>query len=753
MFLSLDNVAYGQELAIGQWMDHLPYNHTIEVAEAGSKIYCATESALFYLDKTDYSLNRVTKVNQLSDVEVSTIRYSATYDALIIGFANSNIDVLRGTTTVNVPDIKRKNILGNKEINTIAFHSTYAYISCGFGIVVFDMTKDEIKDTYYVNQNLDEVNQIVVYQDSIFAATESGLYNAPLSGVNLSDFNSWSLVTSIPPVNYNTIAVLTSRLFINESNDPSDDIHNDTLYMYNAGSWSKFDISTARTTHRIESNYNKLLITGKQGVSVFNSSGNLEYTYSNTISPKHAILDKDGVVRIADNWAGLVENDKTWGVYPNGPPSNNVFGMAIQNEKVWVAPGGRDNGWANIYNSDGIFSFIDYNWDAIAYSKLDSTPDIIIATFDPANDNRVYAGSWGYGLLVIEDGKMVNVYKEGNTDSVLQSIKPGKDEIRIGGLAFDENNNLWASCSQVDNLLCVRKTNGSWRAFQFSGYGFNTRTSEMLVEATSGDKWVLLPNSGILVFDDNETIDNTGDDQHKTLVIIDGSGNTIKEVVCMAQDHDGEIWVGTIQGVAVYYSPELAFSSAGISAQQILIEQDGHYQYLLETEHVTAIAIDGANRKWFGTGNSGVYLMSEDGTEELLHFTEDNSPLFSNSITSIAINHSNGEVFFGTDKGLISYKGTATEGKKVFTNVYSYPNPVREDYDGVIAIKGLVKDADVKITDISGNLIYQTTSIGGQAIWNGKNSNGDRAHTGVYLVFATNEDGKETVVTKILFIN
>jgi len=203
----------------------------------------------------------------------------------------------------------------------------------------------------------------------------------------------------------------------------------------------------------------------------------------------------------------------------------------------------------------------------------------------------------------------------------------------------------------------------------------------------------------------------------------------------------------------VFYSPSLVFTNEDFDAQQILVEQDGYFQFLLETEAVTAIAIDGANRKWLGTESAGVFLMSEDGTTELQHFTAQNSPLISNAIISLAINQKNGEVFFGTDKGIISYKGTATEGASTHTNVYAFPNPVREGYTGSIAINGLVTDADVKITDISGALIYETKALGGRAIWDGKNFSGEKAHSGIYLVFATNDTGTETVVTKIMLLN
>ena len=219
-------------------------------------------------------------------------------------------------------------------------------------------------------------------------------------------------------------------------------------------------------------------------------------------------------------------------------------------------------------------------------------------------------------------------------------------------------------------------------------------------------------------------------------------------------DLDGEIWVGTDKGVAVFYTPENVFSGSDFDAQQILVDQDGFIQPLLESEIVTAIAVDGANKKWIGTQRAGVFYMSADGTQQLAHFTTEDTPLFSNTINCISINQLTGEVYFGTDKGIVSYKGLATEGNDIYADtVLVYPNPVNENYNGYIAIKGLVANADVKITDIAGNLIYQTTAEGGQAVWNGKNFSDERAKTGVYLVFSSNEDGTEKMVSKIMFIH
>ena len=220
----------------------------------------------------------------------------------------------------------------------------------------------------------------------------------------------------------------------------------------------------------------------------------------------------------------------------------------------------------------------------------------------------------------------------------------------------------------------------------------------------------------------------------------------------IAEDLDGDIWVGTDQGIVVYYYPENVFEDSDFHAQRIILTIGDVTQYLLNTEMITAIAIDGANRKWLGTKSSGVYLVSENGTEEIHHFTEGNSPLLSNQINDIGINHETGEIFFATDKGLISYRGSATMGSDEFRDVYVYPNPVRENYDGDITIRGLVSDVNVKITDISGNIVYETTAEGGQATWNGKNFSGSRVSTGIYLVFCSNDDGSKTYITKLLFI-
>ena len=278
---------------------------------------------------------------------------------------------------------------------------------------------------------------------------------------------------------------------------------------------------------------------------------------------------------------------------------------------------------------------------------------------------------------------------------------------------------------------------------------------EQILIDKEDQKWIVLSNGGggILVYQGSTTATPSASNSKKLTVTAGNGGLPSNLVYCLAKDLDDEIWVGTDKGIAVFYSPENVFSGSNFDAQQILIEQDGNVQILLETENVLSIAVDGANRKWIGTSNSGAYLMSADGTTQIHHFDESNSPLFSNSVKSISINNETGEVYFGTTKGIISYRGTSIEGFEEFTDVFAFPNPVKHDYEGPIAIKGLMNNSTLKITDISGALVYETKSEGGQAIWYGKNFKDERVSSGVYMVFCTSEDGQQKTVTKILVIN
>lgn len=753
------------QIAIGEWRDHLPYSFGVKVAEANNKIYCATDVSLFFYNKTDNSLEKLSKITGLSDIGIKAIKYNSDNDVLLIAYSNANIDLVNESFIYNISDIKRfTQIIGSKTINNILFINDYAYLSCGFGIVVLDIVNREIKDTYYIGDNGDQIEVCEIAFDGtyLYAATEKGIYKADINNSNLINFANWSKITNIPHYyrKFNSITYFNNKIYYNLHDDISE---NDTIFVYDDSLSTYFSKNYSGTNHALTSCYDNLIVVNEVMIDIFDLNENIvqnisDYWGSATPRPRHAIVDTDGLVWVADEIRGVLRIEGEWSfqtIYPNGPLRKEVVDISIEQNNLWATYGGRTTSWGNLWNKGVLYTFIDEEWgyyNSFTTPELHNLSDLVKVRIDPSNPNHVFVASWSRGVLEFNNGELVEVYNEEN--SSLQDIfTPGNDYIRIGGITFDDNNNLWVTNTGVPNPLSVRQTNGAWKSFSFGNILSSMNLGDVIV-TDYGHKWIIVKGNGIFAFTDNGTIGNTDDDDFKKFYPEDEDGKLITtQVYAIVEDNESTIWIGTDEGILVYYNPENVFSEQNFYARKIIIEMDSLATYLLATEIVTAISVDGANRKWIGTERSGAFLVSEDGTEQLLNFNLDNSPLPSNNIICIAINDDTGEVFFGTENGIVSYKGTATEGDDDYNQVYVYPNPVREDFEGVITVTGLVTDSNVKITDISGNIVYETTSEGGQAIWDGKNFNGKKVHTGVYLVFCTNDDGSKTHVTKLLFIN
>jgi hypothetical protein len=317
---------------------------------------------------------------------------------------------------------------------------------------------------------------------------------------------------------------------------------------------------------------------------------------------------------------------------------------------------------------------------------------------------------------------------------------------------MDKSRNLWITQTEVPGSIKVLTPDGKWIVNPVT---IEAPTIGDIIITRNGNKWIVLPRGfGLFILDDNNTPDNFTDDRSKKMLVKDGDNNVFSMVYSIAEDLDGNIWVGTDQGPVIYYTPERVFSD-DLKAFRIKIPRnDGTNlaDIMLGTETITTIAVDGANRKWLGTNSSGAYLLSSDGTKRITNYNEQNSPILSNSIVALSVDNKTGDVWFGTSKGVQSVRTDATDGGAKFQNVYTFPNPVREDFTGNVTITGLMRDSQIRITDISGNLVYETISNGGLATWDLKTYNGKRVSTGVYLVFCASSDGKESAVTKMLVI-
>ncbi len=756
-----------QDIAIGEWKEHLNYKKGLSVAEGNGKVYCATKSGIFFMNKSDYSMDRLSKVNGLSDVEATVLNFNKYNNKLLIAYKNSNIDIVDNGSIINLADIKRKPIIGNKTINNVFFINQFAYLSCGFGVVVIDMDRNEVKDTYYIGPNGNTINVRDITTDGvcIYAATDLGVYKALLSNPFLSNYASWSFMIGLPSGIYNTITNFNGNIYVNHSKFEMTGANNlDSVYVYNntSGTWSFFAGGGYIVYSLRSTNSQLLVLSNKIYIYDINLLLQHQYDYYNE-NGKQGVIDSNNNLWIADTYKGLVllNNAGPYSQFPSGPASDGISALAIEGGNLWVAPGGVDGSWRNMYNTDGLSYCTDNDWvntnrNYPAVVNFDTVFDILNVLVDPKNPKRSFAATWSKGIYELYNGIPIKHYDESNS-SLVGLHFPGYNPIWTYGLAVDASDNLWVTNSYTPNSISKKSVNDTWQSLNFSPIlGSTPYLGQILVDKRD-QKWVVLTRGGGLMVYKGETMATPNSLNTKKMTTAIGNGALPSTgVYCIAEDVDGKIWVGTDKGIAVFYSPENIFSGQNFDAQQILIEQDGHIQILLETEQIQSIAVDDANRKWIATANSGVFLMSADGTKQIQHFDVDNSPLFSNDVKSVVINHETGEIYFGTSKGLISYRGTATKGQDCYSDLYSFPNPVKPNYNGPIAIKGLVAGTTIKITDISGTFVCELKSEGGQAIWSGKNFKGEKVSTGVYIVFCSNdtESGScSKAVTKILFVN
>jgi hypothetical protein len=739
-------------IGIGQWRDHLPFNNGNSLAQSTNFVYCATQNGVIIFNKEDNSIERLSRANGLSDINLACISFDEPSNSLMIGYKNGNLDLVQNNQVINIGDIKRSTVIqGGKTINAIRFFGDRAYICCNFGIVVYDLSKKEIRNTLYPSILNPDIRDVASDGTRIFAATSKGLFTANLSNPALPNYVAWTQDTLLKEKTLGHLTWFNEGIYV--SNIIENGVNQDTIFNVKNGQLSI--LMSGEIYYGISSNANKMVVTFKYGVIILDSETlQLETIYPSS-SPRDAIVDKqfNKMFWVADNEKGLVRaqefNNNTVFKVP-GPSSPNAFRIKSSNGTTWVAPGAWDIAYSPLYLIDGVFKFDGVDWSTFALpTATDYLRDVVSLCIDPADANHIYAASWGNGVGEIKNGTLIQQF--GADNSAIVGIDNYPNDIRVSDLALDSDGNLWVSSSSSAKPLAVKTPSGEWSNFSFNSNVNSQFLGNMLIDS-AGLKWMIVQNRGLLVVK-TEGISLSG---YKVLNDQIGNGalpsNT---VLSLAQDLDGQIWVGTSKGICVFYTPEAIFEtgSSNWDAQTIIVDQDGFNQYLLKEEEVTAIAVDGANRKWIGTSKAGIFVVSEDGTQQIAQYTFENSPLLSNTINSLTIDGVSGELFIGTDVGICSFRTDATTGKETFGHVYAFPNPVEHDYTGIIAISGLVRDADVKITDVSGNIVYSTVAKGGTAVWNGNLFSGERAATGVYLVFSTNADGSQTQVTKILFIN
>lgn len=758
LLLLLFSIAAMAQPPVGSWRDHFSYNTGIDVTFGNGKVYCASHNGISIYRTATNEVSTFSKVQGLSGVGISSIAYSESLSILAVGYTDGTIDLVQNDRVTTIVDIKNKVLQGSKEITSFLFIGDRLLIASGFGIVEYNLTRSEIRDTYFVGNGGSQVPVfgLAYWNSRIYASTSIGVLSAdandPLlilyerwenagfpigAGATLSDIASYS----------NGVVALENTL----------DANPDVLHYFNGVQWEAMAAPFGNVSS-VKSGFERVVVTSKEGIAVYSAFPNINYqtvTSYNfwTFKPNVAIPVSATELAVADNILGLAvgETGNFKHVLPNGPNSNRVYSIAASSSRVTVAAGSRNAAWGNMYYPLTIHSFANERWRTTErYSAFDA----VRALVNPRNPEEVYVASWGNGITRFEGGEFKEQFDQYN--SSLQSIFPDGAFCRISGLAFDLKGNLWASNVMVGEPISVKTTGNEWYSFPYASVINADRLSDLVCSPT-GVLWLIIPRGeGLFALNSGADVTSATDDKYRRFKLYTREGNVLpNDIYSIAFDRDGYLWVGTSEGVVVSYNPDKVFEANQFYAQRIKVPDvvPGLAVYLLESETINSIAIDGGNRKWFGTAKSGAYLQSSDGSKQILHFTTNNSPLPSNNILDIKVHPTTGEVFFATDEGMVSYRAESTLPYQAFGKVYAFPNPVRPDFMGVITIAGLMENTTVKITDIAGNLVYETKSVGGQATWDGKNLRGRRVATGVYLILCSDSSGEQTATAKVLFVN
>ncbi len=757
------------EIPIYSWRSYLPYLNGEAVTQNDTKIIYGTEWSLLTLDKEDGSVEFISKVEGLSDIGINIVSFDDQNDQLIVVYDNSNIDLVRDDEVFNVNNIKNNtNIVGDRRINALEIASNnFCYFATAFGIVEYDLEQREFGFTSFTDLNILDITSS---DSDIFIATEDGIYKGNyISGLNLGDFGNWELVedTVAFPIIYSSskvhffnnqlYAIVGNQLVRQESDGTFT-----TLYTEDRQGWV-FNFLSSGT---------RLMIGLWDGdldseVLFFENDGSFTQIEDDcVVRVQDAIEDEDGGIWFADLWGSVRRTDgfdqpckfpKSF----NSPNAETASDIAFKNGRVLVASGGVTDAFGPQGFNRGIYKFEEAEWRNYTQFSLDVIKDFQLLNLWQIESHPtlplVYAGSYYNGLLEINiENDSTRVFNKDVGNSSLQGTQGDDQRTRISGLAFDANNNLWMTNFGAPNPLSVFTAEGTWHSFNSAG---NDQLAHLTID-NLGYKWAIAVgnNGGVMVFDDNGTPNDPTDDQGPKFFNVGNSEISTNLINYIKADLNGDVWVGTAEGPVVFECGSGVFDpQANCRGSRRKVLQDSIAAFLLQTEDIRVIEIDGANRKWFGTRN-GIFVQSPDGESQILHLTAENSLLFDNTITALSYNGETGEMWIGTNKGMQSFKTDATNPQRTHDKdkVLAFPNPVRPDYVGPIAIKGLVEDADVKITDINGQLIFETRSLGGQAIWDGNDYNGNRAATGVYLVYSSSTDNflePNALVTKILVMH
>lgn len=747
-----------------QWEGYFSYNNIKDISNSSTSLYAAAENSFFIKNTSTNTLSTFNSVDGFKPDIISSIYYSEQKNILFVGNTNGLVLLVLSDGRV----LQKRGIIDEvpvspliKKVNHFYEYESKILISTDYGISVFDLEALEFGDTYYIGTNgqSEKIFQTVVLNDDIYAVTQNiGIKKAAFSNPNLVDYNVWQ---TFDGGYWSGITTINNQLVATNSNT--------IVYKYVSTSFVPV-FSLNQSGLDIRTNQNYLIVTSNNHVYVYDADLNqvVHFQNSQVTSPSVTFTCAtvlNDLVYIGTNESGVIafpiNNPSAFEIVkPDGPEQNHVFRVKKSSTALWALYGKYNRTYNPYYPPYNLGEFPislykkEEGWSVLPYNDIFQAKSLSSLAFNPNNENQVYVSSYFSGLLKIEDEDAEILYNTTNTgQNGLQSLtltppNPTYIDVRINGPVFDKSGNLWMTNNMVDKPLKVLRSGTQWQSYDFTEIIAETGNESYapLVVDKNNTKWIPSSRNGLIGF--NEGLNN------KSIVIKTATEGNLPDidVRCVAIDARNQLWIGTAKGLRIIQSVDQFLSQDDIQTRSIIILENDLAQELFYEQFILDITVDGANRKWVAIADSGVYLVSSNGQETIYHFTKEDSPLPSNNINDIEIDPVTGEVFFATDKGLVSFKGSATKPSDDLSGVYVYPNPVRPEYEGTVKISGLTDKANVKITDITGNLVYETTALGGTIEWDTTAFGKYKVASGVYMIFIAAQDGIETKVKKVMIV-
>ena len=767
-------IAHAQRTAgYGDWQLHLPTNHPLRLADAGDRVYVATENAFYFLDKKLNTTQVLSRRDGLNDVGVAALAYDSVTRQTVVAYRNGNLDILRPNGSVrNLNDVLRKPLQGAKEIHQVSIGGGKAYVSTSFGLVVVDLNKLEISDTYTTigpGGTVVAVYDAAVADGVLTVATSAGLLRGRLTS-NLLDYRNWVLYQPVPPSStqrpYRFLASFAGQVYATVEGSGA------AVYKFVAGT-----PGTWQAVPNTSSGQYRSLRASSTGIFIVDDAAGVRQLASNglvtTVVPpaagsftEDAVRSRDGSYYVADYRFGLKRVQPGAGQAPeffvaNGPESSLSFGILAdaRTNTVDVFTGGYSERYLPTGRRSGFYEYADGQWTNFTPTALPGGtlfPDLnspVRGTRTP--DGTLYVAAYGGGLLEWKGPGQFRRFGEGTPGSPLLGTFFDRNRVEVTDVAADAAGSVWVVNRHLrlntSGLSLFDPVATTWRTIPWVS---GMEALERIVLDDNGYVWVSVSRKtdptgaplGIFAIDPAATNPNA------PRFFTTATGLPDNQIYELAKDRRGNIWAATIKGVAVFNAAGGPFDPTATFTLPYVARGEGNGFPALFTEAVRTLAVDGGDRKWFGTDH-GLWLFSPDADEALLHFTTANSPLPSDRIVDVKVNDKTGDVWVATDAGVVTYRGvaTVTEGDPHCTAVF--PNPVRPDFTGTVGITGLANNALVKITDVAGHLVYATKANGGTVAWNLTNPDGQRVRSGIYLVLSSDADGKNGCVSKVAVLS